>query len=107
MRPSRLGSFPMHHQVQLNEKLYKEAQRRAELAGFSSVDEYIADVVSQDLLEAGGEDGNHDHLFTPQIIAELDQISAEIRAGGKTYTLDEVERHFEKKREEWLQNHAG
>lgn len=86
------------HQVQLNDELYKEAERRATEAGFSTVDEYIADVVSHDLHE---ETENLDHLFTPEVIAHPDQISAEIKAGGKTYTMDEVQEHFEKKRKEW------
>jgi hypothetical protein len=31
-----------------------------------------------------------DHVFTPERIAELESISAEIKAGGKTYTMAEV-----------------
>jgi hypothetical protein len=96
------------HQVQLNDQLYKEAQRRATEAGFSTVDEYVADVVSHDLVEDNGDETpDLDHLFTPEVIAQLDQISAEIKAGGKTYTMEEVREHFEKKRKKWLQNHAG
>ena len=39
------------HQVQLADQLDKEAQRRASEAGFATVDEYVADVVSHDLEE--------------------------------------------------------
>jgi hypothetical protein len=92
------------HQIQLNDELYKEALRRATEAGFASVEEYIADVLSQELHDATE---NLDHLFTPEAIAELDQISDQIKAGGKTYSAEEVEQHFEKKREEWLRKHAG
>jgi hypothetical protein len=92
------------HQVQLNDKLYKEAQRRAREAGFGSVDEFVADRLESDFSD---EQENFDHLFTPEVIADLDKISEAIKAGGKTYTIEEVDAHLEKKRQEWLRNHAG
>jgi hypothetical protein len=92
------------HEIQLDERIFQEAQRRATAAGFSSVDAYVADVLSHDLDETTD---NLDHLFTPEVIAELDQISAEIDAGGKTYSIEEVREHFEKKRTEWLKNQAS
>jgi hypothetical protein len=95
--------LPMH-QVRLNDKLYKEAQRRAREAGFDSVDEFVADRLENDFSE---EQENFDHLFTPEVIAHLDKISERIKAGGKTYTMEEVDEHFEMKRQEWLRNHAG
>jgi hypothetical protein len=39
------------HQIQLNERLYQQAQRRAAEAGFGSVDEYVADVLQHDFDE--------------------------------------------------------
>jgi hypothetical protein len=95
-------------QIQLSDQLYQDAKRRASEAGYSNVDQYIADVLVHDLTNNdGNETPNLDHLFTPEVIADLDQISAEIKAGGKIYSLDEVQEHFEKKRKEWLQSHAG
>ena len=38
-------------QVQLPDQLYRVAQRRASEAGFASVEEYIADVVTQDVAD--------------------------------------------------------
>ncbi|HZK81705.1 MAG TPA: hypothetical protein VFC46_11570 [Humisphaera sp.] len=94
-------------QVQLTENLYREAQRRAIEGGFASVDEYVADVVSQDLVDDdGSEPQNFDHLFTPERLAELDRISNEIKAGGQTYTVAEVREHFKQKRKQWLANQA-
>lgn len=90
-------------EVRLDDQVFKVAQRRAADAGYSSVDEYIADVVIHD---RGDESDNFDHLFTPERLAELDKISAEIKAGGKTYTVAEVREHFERKRKAWLANHA-
>jgi len=60
-------------QVHLPDQLYRMAQRRASEAGFATVEEYIADVVSQD---AADDTENFDHLFTPQVVSELEQISA-------------------------------
>jgi PHD/YefM family antitoxin component YafN of YafNO toxin-antitoxin module len=82
------------HQVQLNDQLYLEAQRRAAEAGFSSVDEYIAEVVQQDLLEPE----NLDHFFTPERLAHIDRAAAQIKA-GESYTSDQVREHFRQKRD--------
>jgi len=92
------------HQVQLNDKLYKEAERRATEAGFSSVDEYVADVVSHDLVEdSGGETPNLDHLFTPERLAHIDAAEAEIKAGN-FYTAEQADAELAKRRAEWLRN---
>jgi hypothetical protein len=89
------------HQVNLDDHLYQQAQRWATEAGFNTVDEYVADVISNDL-ELSIE--NQDHLFTPEVISELDRISASIQAGGKTYSSDEVREHFRKRSEAWRAN---
>ena len=91
------------HQIQLNDKLYKEAERRAAEAGFPSVDEFIADVVSQELMESDGETPNLDHLFTPDRLAHIDKAEAEIKA-GKFYTADQANAELAKRRAEWLRN---
>jgi hypothetical protein len=82
------------HQVHLNEELYREAQRRALEAGFGSVDEYVADVLQQDIEDAD----NLDHLFTPERLAHIDRAIAEIDA-GHGFATDEVREHFRKKRD--------
>lgn len=50
---------------------------------------------------------NYDYIFTPEVIAELRKISSEIRDGGKTYTMDEVDEHFAQKRKAWQANHPS
>jgi hypothetical protein len=91
-------------EVRLDDQVFKVAQRRAADAGYSSVDEYIANVVIHDHSE---ESDTFDHIFTAERLTELENISAEINAGGKTYTVDEVRAHFENKRKAWLANHAS
>jgi hypothetical protein len=94
------------HQVQLKERLYKEAECRAADAGFSTVDEYVADVVSQDLVEdTGGEIPNLDHLFTPERLAHIDAAAAEIKTGN-FFTSEQVQEHFKQKRAEWAQKNG-
>lgn len=91
-------------QIQVADDLYTDAQRRAADAGFSNVDDYIAEVVRRHLRD---DPTSYDSLFTPDRLAELDQISSEIDAGGKTYTIDELNEHFEQKRKSWLEKDAG
>lgn len=74
-------------QVELDDQVFKVAQRRAAEAGFSSVDEYVADVVVHD---TDDEADNFDHLFTPEVVARLDQISNEMKA-GKSVSMEEVD----------------
>jgi hypothetical protein len=68
--------------------------------------------VIEQIIDAGihahqSDPDNYDHLFTPEVIAELDSISAEIKAGGKTYSMEEVREHFVQKRQAWLANHSS
>jgi predicted transcriptional regulator len=82
-------------QIRLNDRLYWEARERASAAGFESVDEYIADVVQQDLDEVG-EDLNH--LFTPERLARIDEGVAQIDA-GLGIPIEEVREHFRQRYE--------
>lgn len=86
----------MHH-VQLDGQLYQEAQRRATEAGFESVDEYVADVLRQDL----GDGENLDHLFTPERLAHIDRAAAQIDA-GLGIPAAQVRAQLAKRRDEWL-----
>jgi hypothetical protein len=86
------------HQIHLADQLFQQAQRRAIETGFTTVDEYVADMIAHDL-ELSAED--FDHVFTPEVIHELDQVSAAAKAGGKTHSSDEVKEHFRKRSEAW------
>jgi predicted lipid-binding transport protein (Tim44 family) len=90
-------------QIQLDEATFNAVQRRASDAGYSSVDEYVADVLSE---ATEDETPNLDHLFTPELVAELDRINAEIDAGGKTYSSEEVDEHLARTRERWIQENS-
>ena len=94
-------------QIQIDEKIFNAAQRRATDGGYSSVDAYVTDVLVHDLTEDGEGTPNLDHLFTPQVIAELKQISEKARAGGKTYSSEEVRQHFRSRSQAWEEKHSG
>lgn len=84
--------------INIPDHLYQEAKRRATEAGYANVDEYLNEFIS-----GGFKEENFDHLFTPERLAHLDRISAGIKAGEKTYTMDEVRAHFEKTEKTWPQ----
>ena len=93
-------------QIKLDERLYKEAQRRATEAGFSSVDDYVADVVSHDLLADGaGDTPNLDHLFTPERLAHIDKAAAQIK-NGQSFTAEQADAELARRRAEWLRKNA-
>ena len=89
------------HQIILSDQLYQDAQRRAAQAGFPSVDEYVADVLSHELQ---AEIPNFDHFFTPERLAEINQSLADVRA-GKVLTLDQADGELAKSRDSWLRDH--
>ena len=92
----------MHQiQIQLSDQLFNLATRRADEAGFTSVDEYIADVVSDDITS---ETEELDHRLTPKVVAQLDQIRHEINSGAKTYSQEEVDDYLKEKANAWRQS---
>jgi hypothetical protein len=80
-------------QIQLDDQLYQEAQRRASAAGFATVDRYVADVLQNDLHE---ETENLDHLFTPERLAHIDRAAAQIDA-DQGISAEHVRDHFRQK----------
>ena len=101
MGVGRKERMPMQ-QVQLTEELYQEARRRACEAGFTTVDEYVAEVVSHDLHD---EPENLDHLFTPERLAHIDEAEAQIQAGNYL-TSEQLDKELAKQRAEWLRKDA-
>lgn len=80
-------------QIQLDDQLFQEAQRRAAEVGFESVDQYVADVLQHDLEDAE----NLDHFFTPERLAHIDRAAAQVDA-GQGLTAGQVREHFGQKR---------
>jgi hypothetical protein len=88
-------------QVSLNDQLYLQARERAQLAGFSSVDDYVADVLTDDLRL---DSENLDSFFTPERLALVDEAAADV-ARGNVHTLPQVREALAGTRDAWLRNH--
>ena len=91
-------------QIQLSEQLYNQAKRRAVEAGFASVDDYILEVVAEDVAQDTQE---LDDRFTPAIMSHLNQIREEIKAGAKTYSEVELDDYLQEKARVWRESHAS
>ena len=89
-------------QVELDEQVYKAAERRAAEGGYASVGAYITGIIVEDAAGNVEDDSNFDHLFTPERIAEIDEGLADIRA-GRGYTLEQAQAELAKCRAEWRQ----
>jgi hypothetical protein len=75
-------------QIELDEHIFRCAQASATEAGFDTVEAYIADLVVAD--RAGSTTDDFSHLFTAELLARFDQISREIKADGKAFTVAEM-----------------
>jgi hypothetical protein len=93
----RNDGVPVMQSIQLNDRLYQDVQRRAAQAGFDSVDDYVADLLLQELEDAE----NLDHLFTPERLAHIDRAANQI-ASGQGLTPDQVNSELLRRREAWL-----
>ena len=58
-------------QLQLTDILFDEAKRRAVDGGFKSVEEFVTDVVTDELMQ---ESDDHNRLFSLERIAHIDSL---------------------------------
>ena len=83
-------------EIRLTDQLFVKAQLRANENGYESVEEYVADIIANDL-ESGVED--LEHLFTPARLAQIDKAAAQVDA-GEFRTSKQVREYFTKRFEE-------
>ncbi len=88
------------HQVNLSEALFQEACRRAEAAGFSTVDDFVANLLSHDFRLI---DDHLDQFFTPERLALVDESIADV-AAGNVHTMDQVRDSLASTRDAWLRD---
>lgn len=89
-------------EIHIPESLYRQAQEAARADGVE-VDSFIAEVVRKYFAD---DPDNYDHLFTPEVLEELDRRWESAKAGN-VKTLDEVEADFIKMRDEWIRKHES
>ena len=85
------------HRIELSDQVFTEASKLASARGFSSVAEFISDVVSE---EATIEAEDNDILFTPEWMAAIARGMEDAKA-GRVYSSAEVESHILQWRKEW------
>jgi len=88
--------------IQLSDQVYQRAQQRAVEAGFDSVDDYVAEIIENELATVA----NQDHFFTAEILAQLDQLHTDVQSGAKTYSSQEVDEHFQRRSQAWREAHS-
>jgi hypothetical protein len=89
-------------QVQLDEQLFNAVKARAAESGYSSVDEYIADLATLDLAEPDSSGTpNLDHLFTKDRLKIIDAAAADIQK-GQSYDSEQAKEELARRREQWL-----
>jgi hypothetical protein len=90
-------------QIELDDAVLAAATQKATDGGYASVEAYIADIVIQDdCVGDTGKEPNLDHLFTAELLAEIDEADAEIDT-GHFFTTDQVDQYLSQEREKWLQ----
>ena len=89
--------------IHITDQLYARARRVAIARGFSTVDEFLEDVIQG---ECSSEIEYLDHLFTTEVLAELDRRVAELDS-GKSVSIKEVEQRIAAKRQQWLSDRAS
>ena len=90
-------------QVEIPARVFDAARQRAADSGFASVDEFISDLVSQEL-----EDKLDDLViqFTPERLAQIDQGLDDLRQ-GRSYTAQQAEVELQKRRSQWLKDNPS
>ena len=90
------------HSIHLNDHVYTMAQQLASARGHKSVEDYITEVVEEEML---ADTENFDHLFTPEVMAGIAEGVADAEA-GRTYTLKEALEQVAEWKKEWRNDQA-
>ncbi len=98
---AKRGTIMPH--IEMDDRIFDDARRRASAEGFASVDAYIAAIVLYDLADDAP---NLDDLFTPERLAIIDQAAADIDAGN-FFTADQARKHLQQKRAAWIEKHGA
>jgi hypothetical protein len=87
------------YEIRIPDHVYQQAAQAA-LAHHLSLEDFIIEAVQ---LHAKAEPENHDHIFTPKVIAELDAAAEEAR-NGKSFSGKQVDDYLAENKAAWLAN---
>lgn len=79
------------YSVQITPQLYGLVKSRAEEQGFANVDEYVKDILTEELSDPG-----EPLTLSPERFAHIDQ-SLEEGKSGMVHSVNEVREHFKKR----------
>ncbi|MEO7715761.1 MAG: hypothetical protein ABIY70_06150 [Capsulimonas sp.] len=80
--------------ISIPEEAYAAAVKRAQREGFGSAEVFLSNFVADSITS---DPDNYDHLFTNEVIEQIDAAAVEARTGNNL-TLEEMQRRFEAKR---------
>jgi len=86
--------------VKLSDTVYKQVAEAAEAQNVT-VEQFVTEAVQLHLQD------KLDNRFTPEVIAHLDRIAADLDRGGKTYTPAQVSEHLAANRDACLKKHPN
>jgi len=85
--------------ISVPDQIYALAQEDA-VAGGVSVSAYVVGLIAQ---AAKTDPEDYGHIFTAEVVRELDQISEAAKAGKPTFSLEEVDASLAATRAAWLE----
>jgi hypothetical protein len=89
--------------ISVPDEAYNAAIERARQEGFRSTEVYLSELLLSSMTL---DQGNFDHLFTPQVLEAVARGAQEFR-DGKSMTRTEVNEILAIKRSEWLRIHQS
>ena len=94
----------MHRfEVELTDEQYARIRLLAKEGG-DTPEEVVREAVASYL---GPTDDEIRAKFSPEVMAHLDSLMDEVRAGGRTYTQEDVDAHLEEVKKKWRQSRAS
>ena len=84
-------------QLSISEEAYVAAQAQAKEQGYASTEVFLNDLLTKSLLD----EANVENMWSPERIRQIKEASADIAAGGRTFTVSEVRDRIAEQRREW------
>ncbi len=90
--------------ISIPDEAYALVEERAQEEGFSSAEQFLAEFITANI---GPAEAGIDHLFTPRVIAHLDQVAEQADGGMATLTSEEITERLRRTKAKWQTNPSG